>query len=83
MASNNQTVIEAKTRGSDVVDVVDLLSAVLHPGLSDVEQAAHGPSYREMARREGLYDGDKVARRIVRSLGADPDELRVMLRTAA
>ncbi len=32
-AASNQTVLEARRRGSDVVDVIDLLvTAVLHPG---------------------------------------------------
>jgi ATP-dependent Clp protease ATP-binding subunit ClpC len=81
-AAMNQTVLEAQARGSDVIDVVDVLTAVLHPGLSEAEQATKGPSYLEMARREGLYAGEKAARRIVRSLGADPDELKTQLAVA-
>ncbi len=66
--------------GGDKVDVVDVLCAVLHPGLSEAEQEAIGASYVAMARREGLYEGEKGARRVVRSLGADPDEVLGRLR---
>lgn len=76
----NQTVLEAKTRGSDVIDV---LSAVLHPRLNESEQESLDAGYAVMAREEGLYEGEKGARRIVRELGVDPDELRMQLRAWA
>lgn len=79
-AAVNQTVPEAQDRGSEVVDVVDILTAVLHPGMTEAEQQALGRDYAVMARREGLYDGEKTSRRIVHDLGADPDELRMRLR---
>ncbi len=81
-AAINQTVREALDQGSDVVDIIDLLSAVLHPGLTEAEQQALGGSYVTMARREGLYDGEKASRQIIRRLRADPDELRRRLQTA-
>ena len=79
-AAINQTVDEAQASGRDLVEIADVLSAVLHPGLTDDEQALLGSSYAEMAAEEGLYDGEKRARQIVRSLGADPDELRARIR---
>ncbi len=80
-AASNQTVLEARQRGSEVVDIIDLLTAVLHPGLSDEEQQAVAPGYAAMARREGLYEGETTARRAVRELGVDADDLRARLRT--
>ena len=79
-AASNQTVLEATQRGSDLVDIVDLLTAVLHPGLSSEEQQAITPGYAAMARREGLYDEENAARRVVRELGIDADALRAQLR---
>lgn len=75
----NQTVRKAQAGGRNRVDVADVLSAVLHPDLTDDEQPALGPSYAQMAAAEGLYDGEKRARQIVRSLEADPDELLARL----
>jgi hypothetical protein len=79
-AATNQTVLEARQRGSDVVDITDLLGAVLHPGLDGEEQQALAPGYAAMAASEGLYDDEKTARRVVRELGVDSDELRGRLR---